>query len=158
MINKKSQIFDLIYLAFVLFMIAVVGLTVYKVIEAWNDETSGIIDEENRAYTQTFEDRLPDYLQQIFIVVLFGVSIVSLVSAFLVNSHPIFYGFFMVLLGFLSWFNAMYANLWYSFSSDAAFGTLANSLPIINTIIRYYPLVLFVLGLIIGITMMAKGE
>ena len=156
MLNKKGQILDLIYLAFILFMIAVVGLIVYKVMTEWNDNVGSVLDAENTQMTQNYEDRLPNYLQQIFMIVLIGVSIIALISAFMVNSHPVFYGFFMLLLGFLSWINAMYANLWYSIASNDLFSSLSNNLTMINYVMKYYPLVLFVIGLIIGIAMMAK--
>ena len=157
--NMRGQIFfDLLYLAFILIMLSVLGLVMYKVISDYRQNITGELRAENVAMVKDYEDRLPEVLSGLFLFVLVGVSLIAIVSAFLINSHPIFYALIMVILAVLSYINAIYSNFWYDIATQTELSSYAANLPIITTIFSHFPLVMFVIGLIVGIVMVAKGD
>lgn len=158
--GKKAQIIDLLYMGMILLMLAILGLIMYKVITDVSDQFAAddAIDAEYRAYTDNYKTKLPNMLQQLFMIVLIGVAIVTMVASFMVRSHPIFYGLMIIVLAFMTWVNAIYANFWQEFAADTAWSSLATEMPMINYIMEYFPLVMLVISLIIVIVMVAKGD
>lgn len=158
-LKKKAQIVDLLYMSMILVMIAVVGMITYKVISDVTDqfEEDDTIGSEAIAYTQNYEDRLPGMLQQLFMIALVGISIVTLVASFMVLSHPVFYGLMFIVLAFMTWVNSIYANFYQEFASTVNFGELGSNIPMITYVMQYFPLLILVLSIIIVVVMVAKG-
>ena len=159
-LKKKAQVVDLLYMSMVLVLIAVIGLITYKVISDINDQfdESDTIGAEAKAYTQNYEDRLPGMLQQLFMISLVGIGILTLIASFMVLSHPVFYGLMFVVLAFMVWINSLYANFYQSFASTENFGALGNNIPIITYVMQYFPLIILVISIIIVVVMVSKGE
>jgi len=141
-------------------MIAVVGLIMYKVVADVGDQFSAddTISDGGQDMIDSYESRLPAVTQQLFMMVLIGIGIVTLVASFLVLSHPVFYGIMVVLLAFMTWINSIYANLWQEVATQADFIVLADTMPMITHIMQYFPLVMLIFSLIIVVFMVAKGS
>lgn len=149
---------DLMYLPFILIMIVVFSVIIWLVVQEYNNNIGTDIDAEFKQPVNDYIERAPNVLQGLFMIVLVGVSIIALASAFFVDSHPIFYGFWMIILAFLAWINATYANLWFDFRTDTALAGITAQLPVINTVIRWYPLTMFIIGVVIGVVMFSKAD
>jgi len=157
--TKKAQVVDLLYMSMILIMVAVLGLIIYKVISDVNDQFT--LDEnigsDARALSQNYEDRLPSMVQQLFMISLVGIAILTLIASFMVMSHPVFYGLMFVVLAFMTWINAIYADFWQSFATTSNFGTIVNDFPMMTYILQYFPLVILVISIIIVVVMVSKG-
>ena len=95
-------------------------------------------------------------VDQIFIFAMIGLSIIAIISAFFVLSHPVFYIFIAILLGFLAWINAVYADIYEAFATEAEVITIAEKFVIIPHVMRWFPAIMLVLSIFIAIIMCAK--
>ena len=159
MANKKGQIVDLLFMSMILIMIAVLGLIMYKIISDVNDqfESDENIGSDARELSQNYENRLPGMIQQLFMVALVGIGIITLVASFMVMSHPVFYGLMFFVLAFMTWINSIYANFWQDFATTSNFGAIVNNFPMMTYILQYFPLVMLVMSIIIVVIMVSKG-
>ena len=157
--TKKAQVIDLLYMSMILVTIAVLGLIMYKVITDVNDQFAQDenIGSDERDLSQNYENKMPNMVQQLFMIALIGIGIVTLVSSFMVLSHPVFYGLMFVVLAFMTWINSIYANFWQDFASTENFGAIVNNFPMMTYILRYFPLVILVISIIIVVVMVSKG-
>ena len=157
--KKKAVIIDIFFMSFLLLLFAIIGLIMYKVMTDVDTQMADdtVIDEEYRNYVTDYKTKLPSVLQQLFMLLLIGITILTIISAFLVMSHPIFYAFMIIILAFMVWVNSIYANLWQDFSSDSVWGSLVNDMPMINFALQYFPLIMLIISLIIVIIMVSKN-
>ena len=157
--KKKGQVVDLLFMSMILVLVAAIGLITYKVITDVNDqfETDGNIGSDAVALSQNYEDKLPGMVQQLFMVSLVGIAILTLVASFMVMSHPIFYGLMFIVLAFMTWINSIYADFWQSFATTSNFGAIVNNFPMMTYILQYFPLVMLVISVIVVVVMVSKG-
>lgn len=94
-----------------------------------------------------------DYMFLFFAV---GLCMFSVVSAFFVNSHPVFFIFSMILLGIIVMVSAMVTNVFYEFATTSQFSSVALSFPFITTFMLYLPVICLVVGLLIAVVLHAK--
>lgn len=156
--NKKGQFLDLMYIAFILLMIGIVGVIGVAVMEQFETQyaASGDIDAANVAIVSDYNNRQIGMIDGLFLIGLIGMSIVAIVSAFFVLSHPVFYIISAVVLGFLSWINAIYANIYQSIVSTPELVAYAEQFQVVPYVMRYFPAVMLVISFIVVIIMVAK--
>lgn len=156
--KKKGQIFDLLYIGFILMSIAIVGMVGYKIVKEYNTmaDDSELIDDRSLGLSQDYENNMVNMIDQLFIIILVGISIVTVVSSFFIMSHPVFYFFFVIILSVLAYINGIYANVYQAFSLSEQLSVEANAFVMIPHIMRYFPLVMLIISFVIAIIMSAK--
>lgn len=156
--GKKGQIIDLLYFIGLIFLIVTIGLIAFYVVGETRQqlESDNIMRSENIAMVQNFENRMPTMIDQLFMMALIGVGIVTLISAMLVLSHPIFYGIMMIVMAFLTWLSAIYANVFQEFASHPDWSIYADKFIMASFIMKYYPTTIIILSVIIVFVMVAK--
>jgi len=157
--NKKGFIIDTFYIGLMLVFIAIVGIIGYKIMKETHQSMTegGIMDEEYTDYVGNYENAMPKMIDQIFIIALLGMSVVTLVSSFFVPSHPVLYFISVIILGLLSWINAIFSNIYYEIATTDALATEATQFMIIPYVMQYYPLIIIVISILIAVVMTAKG-
>lgn len=157
--KKKSQIIDMLYMSMVLVMIAVIGLITYHVITDFSSQidSDSTLSDSSKGYIDNYKSKLPDMVQQLFMIALVGIGIVTLVASFMVMSHPVFYGLMFIVLAFMTWINSIYANFWQDFATTGNFGAIVNDFPMMTYVLQYFPLVILVISIIIVVVMVSKG-
>lgn len=156
--GKKAQVLDLVYFIGLVFLVAVVGvIAIFVVSEVRQQlENDNLIRSSNVAMVQNFEDRIPNVIDQLVVLTLIGIGIVTLVSALFVTSHPIFYGIMTIVMAFMTWLGAIYANVFQEFATHPDWSAHADKLIMASYIMQYYPLVIIILSVVIVFVMVAK--
>jgi len=93
---------------------------------------------------------------QVFLMGAMGLCIFSIISAFYVNSHPVFFIFSMIGLGVVILINTVIANVFWEFVNAPAIATYANSFPFMVTFMKNLPLISGIVGLLIAIATHGK--
>lgn len=94
-----------------------------------------------------------DYM---FVFLAIGLSLASLIGAFMIRSHPIFYVFSTLLLGIMVIVSAQITNAFDKFATSSAFSSIANSFPMMVTFVRNFPLFILVSGVLIAVVMYGR--
>lgn len=95
---------------------------------------------------------------QMIIVYALGISMFSIVSAFFIRSHPVFFVFSVLLLALAIFFSAQMANAINAFMLQEPFAAIVNNFPMALTLVRNFPLFSLLIGVLIAIATYAKGE
>ena len=158
--KKKAQFIDILYIAYIIFIIAILGIISQHIVS--ESETSlkdtSIIDSEKLNLITNYKNRQIGMVDQIFLIALFGLPLIAIVSAFFVASYPWFYLLMAVILGIFSWFNAIYANIFQEIASMSDFLPIVEQFTFIPLVMRWFPLTMFVFSIIIAVVMTAKGR
>lgn len=144
----------------ILFMLALVALIMYKVVSdsRVNIEESNLVSSEYTAMISDYESRIPALTDQLFMIVLVGLTLATLIGAFMIQSHPLFYWISMIALGIFAMVNAILANVWQEFAISDDFVSKASEFVIISHVMRYFPFVIIVISIIIAIVMYSKSS
>lgn len=95
---------------------------------------------------------------QMLIFFAVAASIFSVVSAFFVRSHPIFFIFSLILTSMVIFLSAQLANALNAFMVSPPFLTIVNSFPMMVTLVQNFPLFTLLVSFLIIIATYAKGE
>jgi len=161
--KKKGQILDILLFMGILFMVAVSGIIIMTIIgqvrtqfDEQIDVNNPILANESVNIIRNFEDRIPHLIDNMFMIVLVGVSIVLIVSSLFVRSHPVFFAFMIILMSFFTWVSAIYANTYQEISTNPDFTAYADKLKMSFYVMRYFPSFMLVFGILISVIMVAK--
>ena len=156
--NKKGDIQDLITLIVVIVGFALAGILAYKFIGEFNDQTadSTVLTDHSKEILNDAEDRMPLIFDGGLLVVMVFFTIVMLISAWYVDTHPaIFVIAFILVIAIVIVAGAL----------STAFGELtqspelidqANEFPISVFVLGNLPLLVFVIGVALIIVLFAK--
>lgn len=87
-----------------------------------------------------------------------GASLFSIISAYYVRSHPIFFIFSMIMLSIVIMFSAVVTNVLYAFVTATPIVVIANSFPYSVILITNLPLFSLIVGILIAIAMYGKSD
>lgn len=156
--GKRAQVLDLLYFFMIVFMVAVVGvITMYVMSQARGQiQADSLIQASSVEMITNYEARAPSMIDQLVVVVIVGVGIVTLVSSMMVMSSPIFYGLMLIVMSFLTWIGAIYANVFQEIASQSDWSAYAEKLIMTSYIMKYFPMTIIILSVIIVVVMVAK--
>lgn len=146
--NKKGTIVDIIFVGAVLFLFAIVTLLSYTLYNEFTDKTAGKLDESDAGKTIVRESkRAFGALDYSFLLVFVGLFISTVVTAFLIKSHPVFFVVSILLLFILIFSAVLFSNIFEEVSEKPNLENASNTYVIIPHIMDYLPHYIF--GLII---------
>lgn len=108
-----------------------------------SEEGQAIFDNTNNTYTALFNN--------IFLFLVLGLGLFLVVSAFLVRTFPFLYILLMIIYAVIIIVAAIMSNVWEEFSLDVSLVAITSNFTFINHIMTYFPYVVFVIALLIGI-------
>jgi len=115
----------------------------------WGGEAQTIIDAGTSAMT------IFDYMIIFYII---GLGAFSIVSAYFVKSHPVFFVFSIILIGITVMFSAQVTNVLWEFLNVSTLSTTVNDFPLVVTLVQNLPLVIMLIGITIAIVTYAFGD
>lgn len=92
-----------------------------------------------------------------FVFIIIGIASASIVSSFLINTHPIFFIFTFLTGIILIVVSAQYTNIWYEFATSEIMATTANEFPIMLRVMQNLPLIMLIISAMISIVLYGKG-
>lgn len=152
---EKGSLNDIPFIIAVLFIFGVTVLISVKVLGAWQSAYAWegvsqevIQDGMNAMYVF-------DYM---FVFLAVGLSMASLIGAFMIKSHPIFYIFSTVVLSLYIIVSAAMTNAFDKLAAADGIAAIANDFPMMVTFVRNFPIFFLVSGIVIAIVMYGKPQ
>lgn len=157
MVSNKGSVVSLIYTS--------VGVMVFAFIIVFMlffvSETKDQIDaSEVDMDTKYFDQGIATYkmLDAGTVVITIGFSFASMIAAFFIKSHPIFYVFTFIVSLFLIMISAQLTNMWYEFASMDQFSSIISDLPMTVSVMQNLPKIMLGVSAIIAVLTFSKGE
>jgi hypothetical protein len=153
--NKKGSIQDFLYIMVAIFILSVVTLLVFKISNSINTEIQANSDmsAESKDLSAQVNSMYPGVIDNSFLLLTVGLSVVAIALAFMVRIHPVFLVFYILVLVLLIIFAGIFSNVYTGIAENPDFTAEADSLVFISTIMRILPMFVAVLGTVLAIVM-----
>lgn len=154
--NKKGSAQDLILIVVVALVFGLLTLFMFKITDSFNDKFQDLdIDTpgESKAASATMTGHFTGAVDNGFLLLLIGLSIVSLVLASLVRIHPIFIPLFLIAWMFILFLSGVFANIYSEAASTPILSAEADQLTFISLILPKLPWFIGVFGMLLMIVM-----
>jgi len=158
--KKKGFIGDILTTGIVLFITGIVILTCYLLLSSVNtafqasDDISAtgktMIGKQTASFTSLWDG--------IYGFMFIGLSIAIFVSAFLIDTHPIFMIVGIIFLVFFIIVSATMSNAYYEVESQEAFSTFAEDFKIMHYILNNLPYYVAIQGFLVILALYAKAR
>ncbi len=157
--DKRGSIIDTFFLIVTLFGLAIflviIGYTVPKISDQLKNTE---LNQSSASLTALNEmDNTIAKFDGIFLFIFIGLIMSILISAFLIDSHPIFIPIFIFLLGFAVVVSAILSNVYNTISTDSTLSSVATTLPYTNTILNNFVLIIIGVGVLSMIVIFGKS-
>jgi len=158
--NKKGSALDLIFIGSGLLAFAVVVLISFMVYTNFNAEiqTHSDVPAQSKTASQAINDFYPGFLDNSFLFLAIGLTLVSFALAALVRVHPIFIPLFIISLIFIIFFCGIFSNIYQGMAENAQLQTYADQLTFISLIMEFLPFIVGILGSVLMVIMYKLGQ
>lgn len=156
--NKKGNVFDIIFYIFVMFVIAITILIAAFIMSSFNTkiQASPELSADSKTVFSDQATRFPILFDNVIIFIMTGLAMVTVISAFFIRSHPIFFFFSFLALGITIAFGAIFSNVYYGFMTDPQLATTAVGFTKMNYLMTRLPLVATIMGGIVLLVLYGK--
>lgn len=166
--NKKNgSIQDVLFIIISLVVLTVATLLVYKVMNEVNQkmqDNSDITDNGKNAMNQ-LENNFTGVLDNSFMLLVIGLSIVAISLAAMVRVHPVFFVFFIILLVIIVFLSGIFSNIYQKVASnemmvdaDGSGVLLADKLTFMTYTMRFLPFLTGVIGFVMAFIMYKSSQ
>lgn len=141
----------------VFFVFAIVCIIGYFVFDEIKPEIMADFTEPTANATVTdLHSRYPSTMDGAFVFAFVLMWGLTLVASFMLDTHPIFFIFTIILLAFIIVVGALLSNAYEELSTDAEFGTVATNFPMTNFLMNNLLISVMAIGFTIAIAIFAK--
>jgi len=160
-----SVVLDTLTVVLVVFALSFVVLTTYSgFMDAEPDFRESLNDSSNPTSNKSLEildlvkNDFPSLFDSVILMVFVGLWIFALVSAFFINTHPIFFGLSVILLIAVFVVAAVVGNAGVSMLEEDEYSGVISEFPITSWLINHLFLMILVVGFSVAIVMFGKGR
>lgn len=153
--NKRGSLQDLIFIGVILLFTSMVVLIGFKLTTEIDSQIQGmnVLDVQGKAASTKLVAVYPGSIDNTFLILAIGLSLITLVLAALVRIHPMFIFFYFIGLTIVIYVSGIFSNIYQEMAGDAEFSALANQLTFIDHIMEFLPFIVGVFGTILMVTM-----
>ena len=158
--HKKGSIQDLIFIAIVIVVFAVVTLLAFKISDEINTKFSESATVQRfdtgsrgRVAMDTINNMYPGVIDNSFLLLMIGLCIVALALASMVRVHPVFFVFFLIIFIIIIFLAGVFSNIYIEIASNPELSALADKLIFTTTLMKLLPIIIGVMGFILSIVM-----
>jgi len=158
--NKRGSIQDILFIGVSLLAIAIVVLIVFKISNEINNELQvnpQIAEYDDASHGRDafnkINDMYPGVIDNSFLFLVVGLSIVALVLAAMVRIHPAFFIFFLLVLIIIIFLCGVFSNIYQEIAEEEELTALADQLTFITNIMRFLPFIVGTMGVLLSIVM-----
>ena len=158
--NKSGSMLDMTMILVSLFLFAFVTVMMYNVYGQFTDNVNQM-EAFNNTYAQHVESQTEatfttlDFVYA-FLLILF--TVLAVVSAFAIRTHPIFFVVSIVMLVILVIIGAIMANVYSDLESEQGTYLDDSNFNIIPFVMQHFPTLLLVVGALLSVAMFAKSK
>lgn len=151
--NKKASLVDLIFVGIFLLSLAVTTLVIYKLMYDMNDRFQGLdmLDDRGKTSFQEITDMYPGVIDNSYLFLAIGISLLILFLAMAVRIHPVFLIFFIILLAVVIFLNGIFSNIYLQMANNPALIDRADELTYTTLLMGRWPFIIGIFGFILAI-------
>ena len=159
---RNSGIEDLFWLVAVLFAVAIFFVILYfvwgRVSPKIDEGLSGVMPNDGVNVTQTLNKTTTSITRfnTLFPLILIGLFAFVIMSAFFLESHPIFFWVGLILLGVALIFGAVFSNVYKQITENDEIAAAGAEFGVVNLFMKYLPLFVLLVFVVIGIVLWSK--
>lgn len=162
--NKRGNIQDGLYIAALIFGFAITILIIYYV---WTQISDPIDDTLTNAGNETAFNVTKLYSQttdatkgfdNVMPLILLGLLSASIVSAFFIKSHPVFFFISLFVLGIFLLTSAILANVYQDIAETDELTTAATDFGITDKIMKNFPFIILIIVVLIILILVFKPQ
>lgn len=153
---KKGTILDIPIILIMVTLIAFVVLLVAYILGAFN---TAITENPELGLNVSYVSQVQtgvNVFDGMFIVLVAGLFLATIIGAFVVRTHPVFFVMSLFLLVFFVILGVIFTDVFYEFATAPALVDTANDFPIMIQILSNWPSILGVFGIVVIIVLYAK--
>lgn len=167
--SKKGSILDIIYIAVIIFGLAIAGVFVKLVSDKMHDtipsqmnNTGGNAAEASGIVGTVFSG-FSGMIDWITFSIFVGMLIALIITSFMFDSHPAFFFIFLFLSIFIFLLSAIFSNVYQTMNADPNLAATIATMPKQTFIMNYFPYILLVtivisVVIIYGKSRMSRGQ
>jgi len=160
--NKRGSIQDLILIGVILLFASITILIGFKIVSEFDDkfQSSSVIskfdtDSHARDASSTLKGYYPGVIDNTFLFLAVGLSLITIVLAALVRVHPMFIALYFIGLAIVIFVTAVFSNIYQKMAENVNLAAQADQLVFISHVMEYLPFIVGVFGFIL-MTIMYK--
>lgn len=159
-INKKGSLDDLVYIVGVLLFFGLFLLIMAKWTDTFNTEIQANDDIPTAGKTaiNQVNNLYPGVMDNGFLLLTIGLSLVALIFAMLVVVHPVFFVFYFIMLSLVVFVSGAVSNVYQEAAANPQLAATAAKLIWTSHILEFLPFIVGVLGFILAIVMYKNWE
>ena len=160
--NKRGSMEDTFWVIAVLFGFAIffiiLAYTFSQVQPRLSDAIEDKMPDDGVNMTRTLEQTHTATIRYntFFPLILIGLFSFVLISAFFLNSHPIFFWIGLLLLGIALIFAAIFSNVYHQIAENDQLATTTDDFPIVDVFMENLPIFVLIVFVTIGIVLWTK--
>ena len=93
---------------------------------------------------------------EVFVFATIGFFITTLISAFMIDAHPAFFIFSLIMLIILIVIGTQLTNVWLAIASSPQMSDISSKYPMMTTIFQHLPLIMLIFGFLVIIVLVAR--
>lgn len=158
--GKKGSIQDLALIIAIVLFLGIVVLVGFKVVSEFNDEiqsSSAVAEFDTGSHardaTATLVTDYSGIIDNVSLLLVVGLCLVSLMLAVAVRIHPVFIPFYFIGLLILIFVAGAASNIYQEMAATTQLATQADQLIFISHILEYLPFIIGIFGIILMVVM-----
>lgn len=158
--KKANVILDSVLVVVVLFVLGLISVVGYMVLSDFDDsmQNDTSISDDAKNITRDMVQDYPTIWDGAIVFMVALLWIASIVSSFLIDSHPVFLVIAVLGLGFVIIFAGYMSNAFEDFADDSEISPYANQFPFTLWIFDHLVMIVLAIGFSIGIALYAKSQ
>ena len=158
--NKKGNApFDVATILIIIVALGITSIFGYKIFDELNSDfqnSTDITDSTAIATSQDMFDKYPSLLDNIFAFAFVLLMIFTIISVFMIDSHPIFFIITVIMLISVFLVAILLGNTFDDLMGETVISSYANSFPYTSWIMQHILTVMVAVGFVISIALFVK--
>ena len=158
--NKKGGIPDAIFYMVAIFTVAIIILVGFLVLSEINDnfQDSGSISTQGKSIMSNLTGKYVGIFDNAFLMIVVGILIGTGVGVWFIKTHPALFWIMIPIFAFIIFLTAIYANVFFNFSSNDKIAPIASQFVIITFVLNNYAYIMTGVIVLIAILLFSKGK
>lgn len=156
----KGSILDIPIIIIAIFMFAIVILLSDVILTEFDAATQNVTTSSGNKINATIMQKGHDAMATFdyaIIMAVIGLGLASVVFAFFIKSHPVLFGFTLILLMIFVFISSFFTNAYMKFIEVEPISTYESDYPIMYTVFQNLPLIISIIGIMILIALFSKN-
>ena len=157
--NKGASMLDMFLIIIILFVLGASSIFIYNIFTNVNDELQkSDFSPEAKEQIQGQVDVFPRVWDSVFLIVFVGLTIALFISAFFLNTSPVFFIFTVIIMGIAIVLAAVIGNVYENVVVDTVFSSSEAEFTIIPFIMGNIAKLITGIGLLLMVGLYAKAR